>query len=42
MPDKWQLYCGPDYIYTTTDPDDAESWVAADPAQHTARKGDRG
>ncbi|MET0711930.1 MAG: hypothetical protein ABWZ30_05450 [Jiangellaceae bacterium] len=40
-PDKWQLYCENDYIYTTTDAEDAESWVAADPAQHTARKGNR-
>ena len=35
--DKWDLYCENDRIYSTTDPADAESWVAADPSQHTAR-----
>jgi hypothetical protein len=34
---KWHLYCEDDYIYSTKDPEDAQSWVDADPAQHTAR-----
>jgi hypothetical protein len=34
---KWHLYCDGDYMYTTTDPGDAQSWVDADPAQHEAR-----
>jgi len=34
---KWHLFCGEDYIYSTTDAGDAQSWVDADPAQHEAR-----
>jgi hypothetical protein len=35
--DRWDLYCENDRIYSTTDKEDADSWVAADPGQHTAR-----
>lgn len=34
---KWHLYCGDDYMYTTKDAEDAQSWIDADPAQHEAR-----
>ena len=34
---RFHLYCYDDYIYSTDDPDDAQSWVEADPANHTAR-----
>jgi len=38
MASKWHLYCDTDYIYSTNDDDDAQSWVAADPEHHEALK----
>lgn len=37
MRSRWHLYCEGDYIYSTNDDEDAQSWVDADPAQHEAR-----
>lgn len=34
---RWHLFCDDDYIYSTDDNDDAQSWVDADPAHHQAR-----
>lgn len=34
---KWHLYCDDDYMYSTKDPEDAQSWVDSDPEKHTAR-----
>lgn len=34
---RWALYCGGDYMYSTTDQEDAQSWVDADPQGHVAR-----
>ena len=39
-PVRWSLYCDGDYIYSTTDPEDAASWIDADPDQHTAKSWD--
>lgn len=39
-PALWDLYCDGDYIYATRDPEDAQSWVEADPDQHTAVRRD--
>jgi hypothetical protein len=33
----WWLYCDGVYIYSTSDPEDVQSWIEADPVQHTAR-----
>ena len=34
---RWELYCDGDYVYATTDEDDQQSWIDADPRGHTAR-----
>jgi hypothetical protein len=33
---RWELFCDGDYIYSTTDSEDAQSWIEADPQGHTA------
>jgi hypothetical protein len=37
MASRFHLYCDGDYIYSTDDAGDAQSWVDADPAGHEAR-----
>lgn len=39
---QWDLYCDGDFVYSTADEPDAQSWVEADPDGHEARRRDPG